>query len=171
MIGHAAQAWSDWNFLAGELDIVRRIKEAAQTGPDAWARVVGTRDDLDEIKEEQQVTPGVYVIYAGFSVKDAGTSQATIEHRWRVVLAVATATPGRESSPRNQVAGRFLPSLLQALHGFIPAGSTTGLVPTTPPPNFPNGKFSYYPLSFTSETIYTTRKGPAIGPLPLDRRT
>jgi hypothetical protein len=171
MIGNTTQAWSDWNFLEGELDIVRRIKEAVQTGPGAWARIVGTRDDLDDIKEEQQVTPGVYVIYAGFSVKDANTSQATIEHRWRVVLAVATATPGREASPRNQVAGQFLPSLLQALHGFIPAGSTTGLVPATPPPSFPNGKFSYYPLSFVSDTIYTTRKGPAIGPLPLDRRT
>lgn len=171
MIGHAAQSWADWNFLDGELDIVRRIKEVAQTGPAAWARVVGTRDDLDEVKEEQQVTPGVYVVYAGFSVKDASPAQATIEHRWRVVLAISTATPGREASPRNQVAGKFLPSLLQALHGFIPAGCTTGLVPTTPPSIYPNGKFSYYPLSFTSETLYTTRKGPAIGPLPLDRRT
>lgn len=171
MIGNASQAWMDWNFMAGELDIVRRIKEATQTGPDAWARVVGTRDDLDQVKEEQQVTPGVYVIYAGFAVKDASTSQATIEHRWRVVLADSTATPGREASSRNLVAGKYLPTLLQALHGFIPAGSTTGLVPASPPPIYPNGKFSYYPLSFTSETIYTTRKGPAIGPLPLDRRT
>jgi len=170
MIGNPVQAWSDWNFLAGELDIVRRIKEAAQSGPDAWARIVGTRDDLDEVKEEQQVTPGVYVIYAGFAVKDAGPAQATVEHRWRVVLAVSAASPGREASPRNQVAGKFLPALLQALHGFIPAGSTTALVPASPPPVYANGKFSYYPLSFTSETIYTTRKGPAIGPLPLDRR-
>ena len=170
MIGNT-QAWADWNFMAGELDIVRRIKEATQTGPDAWARVVGTRDDLDQVKEDQQVTPGVYVIYAGPGFKQANQSQATVEHRWRIVLAVAAATPGREASPRNQVAGKYLPSLLQALHGFVPAGSTTGLVPATPPPMYPNGKFSYYPLSFTSETIYTTRKGPAIGPLPLDRRT
>lgn len=171
MIGNVSQAWTDWNFMAGELDIVRRIKEATQTSPDAWARVVGTRDDLDEVKEEQQVTPGVYVIYAGFAIKDASTSQATIEHRWRIVLAVSSLSPGREASPRNLVAGKYLPALMQALHGYIPDGSTTGLVPASPPPTYPNGKFSYYPLSFTSDTIYTTRKGPAIGPLPLDRRS
>lgn len=171
MIGNVSQAWTDWNFMAGELDIVRRIKEATQTGPDAWARIVGTRDDLDVVKEEQQVTPGVYVIYAGFAVKDASTTQATIEHRWRIVLAVSSVSPGREASPRNMVAGKYLPTLVQALHGYIPAGSTSGLVPASPPPNYANGKYSYYPLSFTSDTIYTTRKGPAIGPLPLDRRS
>jgi hypothetical protein len=166
-----AQAWADWNFLASEQDIVRRIKEVAQSGPNAWARIVGTRDDLDAITEEQQVNPGVYVVYGGFAVKDATVQQATIEHRWRIVLAVSTVAPGREAAQRNLVAGKFLPSLVQALHGFTPAGATTGLVPTTPPPIWPNGKFSYYPLSFSCETIYSTRKGPAIGPLPLDRRS
>ncbi len=170
MIGSPTQAWSDWNFIAGEVDIVSRIKEASQSAPDAWARIVGTRDDMESVKEDQQLTPGVYVIYAGFAVKDASTTQAIIEHRWRVVLAVAVSTPGREASPRNQVAGKFLPALLQALHGFTPAGSTTGLVPVTPPVPWTNGKFSYYPLAFTSETVYSTRKGPAIGPLPLNWR-
>jgi len=170
MIGSPVQAWADWNFLAGEKDIVARIKAATQSGSDAWARIVGTRDDMEAVKEEQQLTPGVYVIYAGFAVKDASPAQATIEHRWRVVLAVSVATPGREASLRNQVAGKFLPALLQTLHGFIPAGGTTALVPVTPPAAWANGKFSYYPLQFTSETIYSTRKGPAIGPLPLDRR-
>lgn len=170
MIAGASQSWLDWNFHAGELDIARRIKDAVQTGPDAWARIVGTRDDMDAITEEQQLTPGVYVIYAGYGVKDATPGGATIEHRWRVVLAIASKVPGREASPRNQVAGKFLPALLQALHGYIPEGSTTALVPTTPPQPRPSGHFTYYPLAFTSDCVYSTRKGPAIGALTSDRR-
>lgn len=165
-----SSAWADWNFNAGELDLVRRIKSVAQSGPDAWARIVGTRDDLEAVTEEKQMTPGVYVIYAGFAVKDASPAGATIEHRWRIVLAVSSKAPGREASPRNQVAGKFLPALLQALHGYIPEGSTTALVPATPPPGKTSGHFAYYPLMFTSETVYSTRKGPAIGALASDRR-
>ena len=171
MIGGASQAWQDWNFNAGELDIVRRIKEVAQSGPDAWARIVGTRDDMEAVTEEQQLTPGVYVIYAGFAVKDASAAGATLEHRWRVVLAVSSMAPGREASPRNQIAGKFLPSLVQALHGYVPEGSTTPLVPTTPPASRTNGHFTYYPLAFTSDCVYSTRKGPAIGTLASDRRS
>ena len=170
MIGNVSQSWLDWNFNAGELDIARRIKEAVQTGPDAWARIVGTREDLEAIEEDQQLTPGVYVVYAGPAFKDSSPAGATVEHRWRVVLAVSSKAPGREASPRNQIAGKFLPSLLQALHGYIPEGSTTALVPVTPPPIWPNGSFTYYPLAFTSDCVYSTRKGPAIAALASDRR-
>ncbi len=170
MIGAASQSWADWNFHAGELDIVRRIKEVTQSGPGAWARIVGTREDLEAIQEDQQVTPGVYVVYAGAVFKDSSVAGATVQHQWRVVLAISSKAPGREASPRNQIAGKFLPGLLLALHGFTPEGSTTPLVPVTPPPIFPSGNFTYYPLAFTSDCVYSTRKGPAIGPMASDRR-
>jgi len=169
MIGNVSQAWLDWNFLEGEADSVARVKEATQTGPGAWARIVGTRDDLDAITEEQQVNPGVYVIYTGPQLIEANERGALVRHSWRVVLAVASAAggaKGREASPRNLVAGKFLPHLLQALHGYIPKGSTTALVPVTPPPMWPNGKFAYYPLAFTSDCHYSTQKGPANRPMP-----
>ena len=164
-------AWEDWNFTEGVQDIVRRIQSVAQAQGSAWARIVATRDDITDITEEQQVTPGVYVIYRGFAVVGKATTlQATLEHRFAIVLAVSVANPGKDVTARTQEAGRYLPSLLKTLHGYIPAGCTTPLVPVTPPAPWGKGKFSYYPLVFASEAIYTTRKGPANGPLPLDRR-
>jgi|GEM_PF-2013107 len=158
--------WAEWNFYESELDIVARLKAAIQSGPGAWARIVGTRDDLDTVTEDQQVTPGVYVIYQGFQVVDAKEQRATLRHRWAVVLSVSLAgAKGRESSPRNQVAGKFLPAILQALHGYTPLGATTPLIPITPPAARPSGRFSYYPLAFTSDTNYSTKQGPSIAPL------
>lgn len=159
-------AWSAWNFYESELDIVARLKAATQSGAGAWARIVGTRDDLEEVDEARQVVPGVYVLYQGYSVDAVNESRATLRHRWRVVLAVAVVrAKGREVSRRNQVAGKYLPSIIQALHGYTPAGSTTPLVPATPPAARPSGGFAYYPLDFTADTIYSTKHGPSIAPL------
>lgn len=167
-----AYPWAAWNFHAASLDLVQRIKGVAQAAPNAWARIVGTRDDLAAVTEDMQVTPGVYVIYRWFTVLSASKSQAEIEHRWYVVLAVAGAANSKEPSARDAEAGGYLPQLIQALHGYTPAGCTTPLLPFTPPPAKPseNGRYGYYPLAFKASTIYSTRKGPAVGPLPLDRR-
>ena len=166
----AAQAWADWNFHAASLDLVQRIKAVAQAGDTPWARIVGTRDDMAATREEAQVTPGVYVIYRGFAVKGANDKRAEIEHRWIVVLAIAGPANSRDSSARDAEAGRYLPLLVQALHGYTPEGSTAPLVPGTPPAPAVSGRYGYYPLMFTAVTVYSTRKGPAVGPLPLDRR-
>lgn len=164
------QAWADWNFHAGSLDLVKRIKSVAQTGPNAWARIVGTRDDIESTSEESQLTPGVYVVYGVPVFKEANEHKATVEHRWTIVLAVSGPANTREVSAKDAEAGRYLPQLLQALHGYTPAGCTTPLVPVTPPAQKTSGKYGYYPLAFTATTVYSTRKGPGNGPLPLDRR-
>lgn len=165
-----AQAWAEWNFHAGSLDLVERIKRVAQSGTRAWARIVGTRDDMEATTEEGQLTPGVYVIYRGFSVKGSNEHRAEIEHRWIIVLAIAGPANTREVSAKDAEAGRYLPQLLQALHGHTPAGCTTALVPETPPAPRASGRYGYYPLAFVATTVYSTRKGPSAGPLPLDRR-
>ena len=95
----AAQAWADWNFHAGSLDLVQRIKAVAQGGASPWARIVGTRDDMAATREEAQVTPGVYVIYRGLVVKSANEKRAEIEHRWIVVLAFAGPPNSRRDAP------------------------------------------------------------------------
>lgn len=164
------QAWADWNFHAASLDLVQRIKAVAQAGSAPWARLVGTRDDMAATQEESQLTPGVYVIYRGFSVQGADDYRAEIEHRWFIVLAIAGPVNTREAAGRDVEAGRYLPQLVQALHGYTPAGCTSPLVLATPPMPVVSGRYGYYPLAFTALTVYSTRKGPAIGPLPLDRR-
>ena len=164
--------WADWNFHAASLALVQRIKEVSQNGPNAWARIVGTRDDLASVTEANQVTPGVYVLYRGFAVLNADKHNAEIEHRWFVVLSVSGAANAKEPAAKDAEAGRYLPQLLKALHGWVPDGCTTPLLPMTPPPPRPseNGRYSYYPLAFKASTIYSTRNGPAVGPLPLDRK-
>lgn len=164
------QAWSEWNFHAATLDLVQCIKAVAQAGVSPWARIVGTRDDMAATQEEQQLTPGVYVLYRGFVVRSADERRAELDHRWRIVLAVAGPVNTRETGARDLEAGRYLPQLVQALHGYTPAGSTGPLVPATPPEPVRSGRYGYYPQDFTALTVYSTRRGPAIGPLPLDRR-
>lgn len=164
------QAWAEWNFHSAALDLVQRIKAVAQEGDTPWARIVGTRDEMAATQEERQLTPGVYVLYRGFAVRGADERRAELYHRWRIVLAVAGPVNTRETGARDLEAGRYLPQLVQALHGYTPEGSTGPLIPATPPEPAPSGRYGYYPLDFTALTVYSTRKGPAIGPLPLDRR-
>lgn len=162
-------AWADWNFTAMEQDVVARLKALTQTGPDAWARIVGTRGDIADVREDQQVVPGVYAIYGSFVVKSANDNSAELEHRLRVVLALRQAAASRDAGAVNVEAGKRLAQLMKGLHGYIAAGCTTALIPMTPPPIFHNGAFSYYPLQFSATTVYSTRRGPAIGDLPFRR--
>lgn len=159
-------AWRDWNFLEAELDIVARLKAATQEGPERWARIVGTRDDMEGVTEEKQVTPGVYVLYRWFAVPDATEKRGVLKHRWLILIAVsAPGAKQREASPLNQVAGRFIPSVLQALHGYTPIGSTEPMVIATPPERWSGKGFGYYPLAFTSNTHFSLKQGPANAPL------
>lgn len=163
-------AWADWNFTALEQDVVARLKQLTQTGPDAWARIVGTRGDIADVREDQQVVPGVYAIYGGFVVKSANDNSAELEHRLRVVLALRQAAASRDAGAVNVEAGKRLAQLMKGLHGYIAAGCTTSLIPMTPPAIYHKGPFSYYPLQFSATTFYSTRRGPAIGDLSASRR-
>lgn len=159
-------AWADWNFFAAELDIVARLKTATQEGPNRWARIVGTRDDTDGVTEDKQVTPGVYVLHDGFSVPEATPARGILKNRWVILITVSTgAAKQREASPRNQVAGCYIPSILRALHGYTPLGSTEPLVVATPPHRWSGAGFGYYPLAFTSNTHFSIKQGPATAPL------
>ncbi len=144
-----------WNFMLAETGMVDRLKATLQTGPNAWARAIGTRTELAAVTEDMQVVPAVYVVYDGFAVLDANEFEATLAHRWFVVIAVASAAAQREAAPRNQEAGPFMRDVLAALHGFLPPQCRSPLVPSTPPrPYFSPAKFAYYPLAFTTESYH-----------------
>lgn len=149
------------NLLAAESGIVQRLKDATQSGPDPWARKIGTRDYLATVAEEMQIAPAVYVVYDGLVVFDADEQRASLGHRWLVVVAVATAAAMAESTARNQEAGPCMGAVLVALQGYTPPGCTHGLVPTTPPRPFysPGGRFAYYPLAFTARALHSQRFG------------
>lgn len=141
-----------WDFSDTEAGIVAWLKEHTQTGPNAWARVIGTRKELSAVAEEAQVAPAVYVVYRGFRVLEANEFEARLRHTWFVVLAVATAASQREAAPINDLAGRHLAQLF-ALHGQRMPGTTSPLIPATPPaPHYSPAKFAYFPLAFTHES-------------------
>lgn len=153
-----------WNFHEAETGIVARLKATTQAGPGAWARAVETRDVLATVAEEMQTTPAIYVVYDGFGVLEADEQRALIAHRWLAVVAIGNATQGREAAPRNQESGPYVAAVVAALHGYRPPGSTTGLVPATPPrPYYSEAKFAYFPVAFTTTVLHSTRRGPMLG--------
>jgi len=141
-----------WNFSDTEAGILAWLKHRTQQGPDAWARVIGTRKALAAVTEDMQMAPALYVVYHGFVVRDATEFNYTLLHRWVVVLAVATAASQREAEPLNDMAGPWLAQLL-GLHGQTLPGCATPLLLATPPaPYYSPAKFAYFPLAFTHES-------------------
>lgn len=151
---------SNLSFHAAEASIVARLQASLQSGPDAWARLVGTRKTLADVAEEQQTVPAAYVVYDGFVVLDANQFEAVLAHRWLVVVAVSNVAQGREAAPLNVEAGPYMWDVIGALHGFVPAGSATALVPATPPrPYYSDAKFAYFPVAFTCNVNHNIRRG------------
>jgi len=146
---------SGWNFTVAEVGIVNRLKERVGSGPLAWARLVGTRADLAAVAEAMQMAPAVYVTYNGFAVASADEYACSLLHRWFATVAVSNVVDARESGPRNQEAGPYMASVLDALHGFTPPDCNTPLVPITPPrPYYGSAKFAYFPLAFTTTSYH-----------------
>lgn len=155
---------STLSFHAAEASIVERLRAALQAGPDAWARLIGTRKHLADVAEEMQTVPAVYVVYDGYGVLDANPFEAALAHRWLVVVAVANAARPKEAAPLNVEAGPYVWDVIHALHGYVPAGSATALVPATPPrPYYSEAKFAYYPVAFTCHINHNIRRGPMPG--------
>lgn len=151
-----------WDFHAAEGSIVAQLHTRCQTGPDAWAREIGTRAQLAAVAEEMQNCPAIYLVYDGYAVLDADAQRAVLMHRWLAVVAVSNAVQGRDSAPRTQEAGPYVGAVFQALHGYMPVGSVEALVPATPPrPYYSEAKFAYFPVAFTTIAHHNTRSGVA----------
>lgn len=151
------------NLLSAEAAIRQRLVEATQQGPEAWCRVIGTRDYLASVAEEMQTAPALYIVYDGLVVYDADEQRTSLGHRWLVVIAVETAQAPREAAPRNELGGVYMHQVLQALQGLLVPGHTHGLVPVQPPRPYysPTGRFAYYPLAFAARALFSTRFGMA----------
>lgn len=152
-----------WDFATAEASIVDQLKAQCQSGPSAWARLVGTRANLAEVAEEMQLTPAIYLVYDGFVVLSADPQRANLAHRWLAIVAIANAVQGRDSAPRDAEGGPYQAAVFRALHGFMPAGSTEALTPATPPrPYYSEARFAYYPVAFTSLVHHSTRWGAGV---------
>ncbi|MCL2524574.1 MAG: hypothetical protein FWF20_11780 [Betaproteobacteria bacterium] len=156
----------DWDWLAAELAIVERLKTNLQSGPDAWAKQIGTRADLTVVAEEMQHAPAVWVVYDGHDIREADEQRAAVRLRFLVILAVSSAIQGRDET-RNQEASRYLPQIFTALHGWRPPQCVRGLTPVSPPrPYYSQARFAYFPTAWETSVIHSTRMGPVFSRHP-----
>jgi hypothetical protein len=144
------------DFLALEPHLVERVKSAvADVRP--FVHVL-TGAQLAGISQQQQYTPAVHVIHAGFRV--AGTRAdgraAQLEHTWYVVVAVRSARDIRSGAAAREQAGQLLALAGAAVMGLkVPGLMRDPLVLASAPGASYDDGFLYVPLAFTAVTVFT----------------
>lgn len=158
---------ASWNFLEAEKSICERLEFACmqeQNGIPAWCTKVATRQEMTQIIEGKQVTPALYVIYAGEVVQDSSRTQTLEAHRFYVVLTVKNAADQRTAGMLHTAAGIYLPRVKSALKDFTPQGTTGPLKQVTPPAPYYSSGFAYFPLMFEAQVLFSTTFGPGVAP-------
>lgn len=143
------------NFLEPEEHIVKRLKEAlADVKP---AVHVLTAADLAKVKEENQPTPAVHVVWNGFGVlqtREDGAA-ARLDHTWLVVAAVRNVRTLQSGQDARVAAGELAARAGAALMGYRPP-NVAGPMRLAPAPGSgisPAG-FMYLPLAFLVESVF-----------------
>ena len=108
------------NFLEPEAHIVARLKEAL-TGVKPAVHVL-TAADLAKVKEENQPTPAVHVVWNGFRVLEArgDGAQARLDHTWLIVSTVKNVRTLKSGEAARSEAGELVAIAGAALMGFRP---------------------------------------------------
>lgn len=114
--------------------------------------------DIASVKESQQITPAVYVVFNGGNPKPANSDnkrsrgERSIEvQNWYVVLAVKHAAAQDDVSKLHQEAGCLYLRLIKHLQGFDPKGGFSPLVRVSGTRAGYSPTFGYLPLSFNTE--------------------
>lgn len=129
------------NYLAAEqhfIDVANTV-----TG----FRQVCSTNDLTEVEERSQITPGCHVIYFGDAVPDIvqGGTYSHVTQTWLLIIVVRQ---GRGQNP-NQEAGELIKQLLVALHSnsLVENKHLITRVNSPAKPRYTKGH-AYYPLAF-----------------------
>ena len=143
------------NFLEPEAHIVARLKEAL-AGVKPAVHVL-TAADLAKVKEENQPTPAVHVVWNGFRVLQAREdgAAARLDHTWLVVAAVRNVRTLQSGQDARVAAGELAARAGAALMGYRPP-NVAGPMRLAPAPGSgisPAG-FMYLPLAFLVETVF-----------------
>ena len=143
------------NFLEPEAHIVARLKEAL-AGVKPAVHVL-TAADLAKVKEENQPTPAVHVVWNGFRVLQAREdgAAARLDHTWLVVAAVRNVAGTKTGAAARTEAGALAARAGAALMGYRPP-NVAGPMRLAPAPGSgisPAG-FMYLPLAFLVETVF-----------------
>ena len=143
------------NFLEPEAHIVARLKEAL-AGVKPAVHVL-TAAYLAKVKEENQPTPAVHVVWNGFRVLQAREdgAAARLDHTWLVVAAVRNVRTLQSGQDARAAAGELAARAGAALMGYRPP-NVAGPMRLAPAPGSgisPAG-FMYLPLAFLVETVF-----------------
>ena len=142
------------NFLEPEPHIVARLKEVL-AGRKPAVHVL-TAADLSGIKEENQPTPAVHVVWNGFRVLEArgDGAQARLDHTWLIVSTVKNVRTLKSGEAARSEAGELVAIAGAALMGFRPP-NVAGPMRLAPAPGAGhNAGFVYLPLAFLVESIF-----------------
>ena len=143
------------NFLEPEAHIVARLKEAL-TGVKPAVHVL-TAADLAKVKEENQPTPAVHVVWNGFRVLQAREdgAAARLDHTWLVVAAVRNVRTLQSGQDARVAAGELAARAGAALMGYRPP-NVAGPMRLAPAPGsgISAAGFMYLPLAFLVETVF-----------------
>ena len=143
------------NYLEPEAHILAQLKEAL-AGVKPAVHVL-TAADLAKVKEENQPTPAVHVVWNGFRVLQAREdgAAARLDHTWLVVAAVRNVRTLQSGQDARAAAGELAARAGAALMGYRPP-NVAGPMRLAPAPGSgisPAG-FMYLPLAFLVETVF-----------------
>lgn len=102
------------NFLALESRIKAAIR-AALGEPYAHVHVLSAAE-LEGVREEDQLSPAVHVLYRGFAAGQAGGSTMELEQFWSTVVVVRNLADDSGEAARGE-AGRLVMRVIDALLG------------------------------------------------------
>lgn len=142
------------NFLAPEPHIVARLKEAlADVRPQVH---VLTAADLALVKEENQPTPAVHVIWQGFRPLESRVDgkEARLDHTWLIVSAVKNVRTLKSGEAARSQAGELAARAGGALMGFRPPNVAGPMRLTQAPGAGHSAGFVYLPLAFLVESVF-----------------
>lgn len=143
------------NFLEPEAHIVARLKDAL-AGVKPAVHVL-TAADLAKVKEENQPTPAVHVVWNGFRVLQAREdgAAARLDHTWLVVAAVRNVRTLQSGQDARAAAGELAARAGAALMGYRPP-NVAGPMRLAPAPGsgISAAGFMYLPLAFLVETVF-----------------
>ncbi len=137
------------NYLAVEQPTLERLRDAVSSVP---PRNIMKAADLAGVTVKSQVTPALYLIYAGDQVQPGDDGRSTygdaqvVTQNWIVVVAVKHARGGEEAHAE---AGEIISEVISALSGWAPLDGYTTFVRTTAPRPGYIKNFAYFPLQFS----------------------
>lgn len=140
------------DFMALEPRLVELV-ETAVAGMSPAVHVL-TAAELADVREANQLTPAVHVVYGGYRVDQDVGSAWRLEHTWYAVTVVKNVAKIKSGAVGRQHAGRLAARVALALGDARVAGAVEPLTLITPPSPSHSAPFTYLPTAVKAVTNF-----------------